>query len=585
MIINVVSLFICLSLVNYEIPFDMYVGQYPLLIIYSVISAVSLFLILIRNKIVWGNWLDIFPCILVAYIIINGLIQNNIFLQDLFIIALCLTIWFNFRYFVVQEKAYEVVILSLCFYVLYECFLSGLQFFHIIPSNNSACLATGTFYNSGPLANLLALTFPFCLWEILRPNKNKTDYRYWAIVATFIISILIVLITLSRTAWCAMIISSAILIYYRYKGYFKKIFADKKRRIFAVFMTVISICVLALNLYYIKPTSVNSRFFIWKISSKVIGDSPIWGHGLNGFEYQYIDKQEHYFRSASGIPAEQLNADIPQFAFNEFIEILCEFGLTGFIILFVFLALCCKQLLANHYKYVGIAWCVALLMTCLFSYPLQTPPTFMIFLVLLVLISTNRNLFNNKCFFVAGFRVVCCILVILLSVLTVSMIMDNNHFIKYKGEKSHFGLLKNETIDDIYSSFSYPLRNNMTFIYDYAQWHEFRGRYNDALEYYYKLDGLTANNNILYNLGLLQQKMNLYTEAEKLFYKAHFRLPGHFYPLYYLMLLYEEQDRTSDALWIAKEIINKQIKIDSKHVQKIISEAKYLIEENNLIEF
>jgi O-antigen ligase len=53
----------------------------------------------------------------------------------------------------------------------------------------------------------------------------------------------------------------------------------------------------AVTLFYQKKDSTNGRLLIWKVSSEMIKDKPVLGHGINTFQAKYMDYQSQYFEN------------------------------------------------------------------------------------------------------------------------------------------------------------------------------------------------------------------------------------------------------------------------------------------------
>lgn len=70
-----------------------------------------------------------------------------------------------------------------------------------------------------------------------------------------------------------------------------------------------------------KKDSADGRALIWKISVETIYKYPI-GVGLGNFSGSYGEQQATYFRSGKATEQEILVAGNPEYAFNEFIQIL-----------------------------------------------------------------------------------------------------------------------------------------------------------------------------------------------------------------------------------------------------------------------
>ena len=65
---------------------------------------------------------------------------------------------------------------------------------------------------------------------------------------------------------------------------------------------------------------------MWKISCLAIAESPVVGHGADGFVSAYGRAQEEYFANGEYSETEELVAGSPEYAFNEYLQIAVEFG-------------------------------------------------------------------------------------------------------------------------------------------------------------------------------------------------------------------------------------------------------------------
>lgn len=81
------------------------------------------------------------------------------------------------------------------------------QFWGILSSANYRFPVTGTFYNPGPYACYLALTFPLALYEFVR-GKSKCMQVLGAIVLA--VDVIILPGSMSRTAWLAALSGSLV---------------------------------------------------------------------------------------------------------------------------------------------------------------------------------------------------------------------------------------------------------------------------------------------------------------------------------------------------------------------------------------
>ena len=143
------------------------------------------------------------------------------------------------------------------------------------------------------------------------------------------------------------------------------------------YLKLLSILILGLLvsgasiLYYQKKDSANGRLLIWKVSSKMIKDKPILGHGLGGFQAKYMDYQAEYFRTNQGSSFKML-ADNVKHPFNEFIKVAVEFGIIGWQSFFIWsIHFVEDNELENENRDLVLSGLVSFMVFASFSYPLQ----------------------------------------------------------------------------------------------------------------------------------------------------------------------------------------------------------------------
>ena len=89
-------------------------------------------------------------------------------------------------------------------------------------------------------------------------------------------------------------------------------------------------------LFQLKAASANGRLLMWKISCLAIAESPVVGHGADGFVSSYGRAQEEYFANGEYSETEELVAGSPEYAFNEYLQVAVEYGIPFlFVVLLV----------------------------------------------------------------------------------------------------------------------------------------------------------------------------------------------------------------------------------------------------------
>jgi O-antigen ligase len=188
---------------------------------------------------------------------------------------------------------------------------------------------------------------------------------------------------MSRAAWLATIAGSAVVLYKHYAERLpiEKYYLKYKKCIWTTGCVFVLALLLALaGIYYLKKDSADGRLLTWKVSISLVAKHP-FGVGLGNFSGSYGHEQAAYFASGKGSEQEELLAGNPDYAFNEFLQILIESGIVSFL-LFIFIVLqAFRSLIKKHAGMAGAL--VALLVFACFSYPFSILP-FLIVLVFLI---------------------------------------------------------------------------------------------------------------------------------------------------------------------------------------------------------
>ncbi|MDR0572694.1 MAG: tetratricopeptide repeat protein [Tannerella sp.] len=85
-------------------------------------------------------------------------------------------------------------------------------------------------------------------------------------------------------------------------------------------------------------------------------------------------------------------------------------------------------------------------------------------------------------------------------------------------------------------------------------------------------------NTVVYTtLGNSYRELNKTGDAEQSYLKAWYMIPCRFYPKYLLARLYDETGQAEKALAVARELLEKEVKIESTAVREIKAEMEKII--------
>ena len=135
-------------------------------------------------------------------------------------------------------------------------------------------------------------------------------YEVITVIAIFSIAVVLPA-TRSRAAWFGVVVGLFIVVYANRHlltaEYFAR-FNPLQNRI-VIIIGGLLLVLLVFGLYHFKKDSADGRMLIWNVSMNMIADHPIWGHGLNGFEANYMNYQAAYFAPNTERPEAMVAGD------------------------------------------------------------------------------------------------------------------------------------------------------------------------------------------------------------------------------------------------------------------------------------
>ncbi|WP_203257023.1 O-antigen ligase family protein [Hyunsoonleella ulvae] len=556
--------------------------------------------------------LDISLAILIIYITCNRYLLQSHYSFSIRFIELLGLIFLYVIFRTQSVKLFYGVLLAIIISGIIQAIYGNLQLLDYYPSNHSGFKLTGSFFNPGPYAGFLVSVFPIALGMYLFREKvinnlqldlkNKSvahintfiKYTVQYIPLIGVISIILVIpATQSRASWLAVIVSSSLLLEFRYK-ILKKIFnhLSKLKRLVLVIGIVLIALVSLLGVYHFKKGSSDGRLFIWKVSTKIIGDNPFFGVGFDRFKAHYMNYQANYF-AVNGETQEALVADNTYYAFNEMIQFVVENGIIGFLMLIAVFYVIFKLSISKENIYLIIIIKIALLSIAVFaffSYPTEILP---VKLIVIVLLAAMANLDQNTKVFFENFKLELPFNIIFKSIaIVVVLIISASSLIYIKRLNTSFKnwelALNSYQYGDYESAIkeyeiAYPeLKRNGEFLMNYGKALSMYKQNKKAikiLEHAKKHLNTTITETAL---GDAYKNVELYNKAEANYKHAASMIPSRFYPLYLLAKLYDESGQKENALAMANTILEKEIKVPSTAVKEIQQEMKDIITEYKL---
>ncbi|MDE6338235.1 MAG: O-antigen ligase family protein [Muribaculaceae bacterium] len=423
------------------------------------------------------------------------------------------------------------------------------QLLGFLPSLNDRYLVTGSFFNPGPYCAFLGCIMPVAVYMALRKRNRAEEFGGW----TYIIAgVALMPMLMGRTGWLAAGVGSAAVWWFM-------VFKPRRhiswgyRRIFT--LSILIMAVIGAMLYLIKPASALGRVFIWMMAADAM-----WNDAGVGWSYvagAIGEAQERYFASHPDSIFVSV-AGSPEFAFNEFLQV----GLAGgylSLILFIVIPLIFTWIAYHSHNY-GIwgSW-IALLITCMGSYPLQFVTFRVLFGVLAVLtvyhcityLPDGRKRFITrpewKCYAALG---ILYMILVAGTWLFAVMIPENDRGAEILFERGkvlrHAGRLEES---------------------------------NEVLHEGLKMSGDPMFLNLI---GRNMQDLHNCNEAERYYRRSINRLPSRLYPYYLLCKMYAEGECRDSAKFyeIRDRALHLDVKVGSPAMEQMLEEIKNLGGEN-----
>ena len=547
--------------------------------------------------------------------LVSYLIVNRYFIQAdySFSIRYLELLGLMFLYLIIRTLQIKVLywlLLAIVVSGIIQAVYGNLQLLGYFKSNHAGFKLTGSFFNPGPYAGFLISVFPIALGLYLfrekvttflqiekkykSPLQSNTILKY--VLEYFpllgVVSIVLVIpASQSRAAWLSLVVSSSFILEFHYK-FLKKRFLNlsKLKKTILIATSLLFVVVSLLGIYHFKKGSSDGRLFIWKTSTEIVKDNPIFGVGFDRFKTHYMNYQAEYF-SKYGETKEALVADNSNYAFNELVQFTVENGFVGFLFLLALCFFILKVKTNKENQFLRMILKISLLsisVFAFFSYPMQILPTKILLfscLAFLANLDSGKKIFKITTISILGNTIAKGALLLLI-------VMVSFKSYSYTKELSRGFLIWKEGLESYqygnYEDAMYAFEEAYTFFYKNG---DFLMNYGKALSISKKNKKaitilseakLYLNNTIIETaLGDAYKGDKQYTNAELAYTKAYDMIPVRFYPLYLLAKLYGESGQKKKAIEIAHKVLEKEVKVKSTAIKEIKMEMEKILKRNS----
>jgi len=461
-------------------------------------------------------------------------------------------------------------------------------------------LAFGTFGNPAPYTGFIISVLPFSLGLYLFfDNKSipTTIYKYLGLL-TFCATIFVLPVTKTRGGWLAAIGGICVVLLYKYDLYTKisKVLNKPYKKILTFAMVLSMIGVLLVGLYKLRPASAFGRLLIWKVSTNIIKESPIFGIGYDRFGQVYNKYQGNYFAEKDRAEFEKYVAGNIKQAHNEYVETTAELGIIGLIFFIGILMTAVFSnarvirksensefgILNSNFRKAAVASVVSLMISGFFSYPFQILPTLLNFIFLLSIFSIvgSNKVFNILEIRKLHLRVISIALLLLLVTFSFREIKKYSSYKEWNKavELSHYQ--EYDKAISIYQKLYSELNYSGNFFVNYGGVLALNKQYKKAMEVLNEGKNINSDPNLYISLANSYKGIGEYVEAENAYKIAAYMIPHKFYPKYLLTKLYHDYGKPEKAKVMAQNILEMDEKISSSATYQIKVEMKKILEES-----
>jgi len=508
---------------------------------------------------------------------------------------------------------------------LFECLLGLHQLYGLSSSNHALFRITGSFFNPGPFSGYVGMIVPLALYQVLLFSDKEVRLRTqiklimikgkgsiglkskwlmnllrWLLpyiggclsFLTVMASLMVLPAAMSRAAWVG-VVAGSLVVFLNYPPVRLKVVSmlgTRRKRLGFTLLVSFLVVGAVIGIYHLRPASVDGRMNLWKHGVKAMLDHPL-GVGLGKVGAAMGEVQAEFYSANNVDQALVDRADVPFYAFNEYIQIGVESGVLALILFLALMAVALVRTYRNK-QYGVLGSLVSLCLFAFFSYPFSVLPFLFVLVTLLALGQTGQmdkteqrvsEVTSNSNTALSSKRLLLRSLPVSLVCMgiIVSCLVNRYPTLQaWRDWKDGKMLINAGFFEDAVESMKplYPCLNDQPdFLFDYAQSLSKAGRFlesNQVLERCMAFSG----DPMLYNVyGKNLVALHRYEEAKLAYEQAYNRVPNRLYPLYLLARLYVEVGDTLGARQTAEKLYNHAVIAPSRAIEEMKDSLRALL--------
>lgn len=502
-----------------------------------------------------------------------GFLYNEFWVFSSYIVLFYLFKW-CFGYKKRGKKLFDFTLILIWIFCCIESIIGLLQEFGSVKSDNEFFRVVGTFINPNFLGvNIMLGLITVLYLFFIQFFQNKTLKLF--LVLSAIPMLYVFYLTESRASWLALCV--AVLVFFATSEKSISFIRNHKMKALGILSVIVFLGISSLYfLYKIDTDSVDGRSLIRKITLSKIEEKPIFGYGVFNFSGVYNNAKADYFLNNKRQWEEIKVGNYVSYTYNDYLQVIFETGLVGFVLLTLILFFILKGVTLNQKTRFGLMLIITFAFLAVFTSVIYNPNA-MIYVVLslaiLVVFGKERTpivKINNN-FFIKGFKVLLCVI----SCIAIIVFYKKTYFLSTFKTVAESGNQKiYDKLDD----------SDLHFIKQ-DSYVEFQAGYEKYQEGNIKSGLEMMENSVLKSpiprahiaLSYLYMQQNNYNRAEELLKLNVGIEPFRFEPLNNLLQFYSERNLCKEEAKIANDIINLPIKIPSVKVANYKRKAQLIL--------
>ena len=428
------------------------------------------------------------------------------------------------------------------------------QWLHIIPNGGSAFPVVGTFDNPAGYASSLAIGVPFVLPFV----KDERRGVRVAAVGSLLLVLTVLVATESRAALLATL---AVLVLWA---------TSSSRRPVGTFWKVAVPVLLAaalVGMYFLKKDSADGRLLIWWVTLGLIARHPIAGGGTHAFWRAYMPAQADFFRLHPDSRFALL-ADNVRHPFNEYLSVLLQWGVVGFVLLAVVVLLAIQAWRSHHDREsdTSLLALVALGIVASFSYPMNYPFAWIILMGGLATLGSATPAIK-----VLSLRQTVSALAVTLASVTLfaTSAVQYRCYSEWHSVAHHRPAVKMEKLAETYEKLLPHMKRDSYFLNNYAAELYYHKWYEEAAGVLEEVAEYRCDYDILHLKGDLRKDQQLLSDARDSYSTMSYMCPNRYLPLFRLFKIAVYDGDYSCATILANAILKMQPKVLSPQMTYI----------------